>query len=69
MAMSKQYRRCLKFYIFIQRQTGKTVFQAARMRVLKLMPTLAHLLQQGHTYSKMLHLLIVPLLRPIIFKP
>jgi hypothetical protein len=28
-----------------------TDFQAARKRVLKLMPTVTHFLQQGHTYS------------------
>jgi hypothetical protein len=30
----------------------KTGFQAARMWVLKPMPTVTHFLQQGHTYSK-----------------
>ena len=29
----------------------KTGFQTARMKVLKLTPTMAYLLQQGHTYS------------------
>jgi len=31
----------------------KTGFQAARKRVLKPTPTVVHLLQQGHIYSKM----------------
>ena len=43
-----------------QQDTG---FQEARLRVLKPTPTVTHLLQQGHTYSK-----TVPLLRPSISK-
>jgi len=31
----------------------KTGFQVARMRVLKFMPTVTHLLQQDHAYSNM----------------
>jgi hypothetical protein len=46
-----------------------TGFQAARIRVLKPIPTVTHLLQQGYTYSKGLHLLIVPLPGPSIYKP
>jgi hypothetical protein len=41
----------LRVLHFTQRQTEKTGFQAARMRVLKPMPTVTHLFQQGHTYS------------------
>jgi hypothetical protein len=46
------------------------------MRVLKLMPTVRHFLQQGHTYSNMAtstptrpDLQIVPFPGPSIFKP
>ena len=53
----------------------KTGFQAARIRVLKPMPTVAHLLQQGHAHSNKAtptptrpHPLIVPLPGPSIYK-
>jgi hypothetical protein len=41
----------LRVSISYSKDKWKTIFQAARMKVLKPMPTMRHFIQQGHAYS------------------